>query len=343
MKLLFIGEKQEKVLHGWDLGNKKNQDLLESIFDTVNYIPVDFHSLSGKVFVGITHPFLKRLDEELTKGYDYVFVCQSTCGRVCKYIKSKYPSIKIITFFHNIERFYASQYLKVSGIKAIPFYIRASVFERMAAKYSNYCIVLNERESNLLNKYYGKYADAIMPLSLEDKFQQKDKETNKDDELIDYLFVGTAFYPNVEGVQWFIDNVIPKVKGGLTVVGKDMRESIFKNLNDRISIYGFVDDLSDFYRRAKCVVSPIFHGGGMKTKTAEALMYGKLVLGTKEALEGYVIDSDCIVECNTADDYIANLSLMENTEQTYYESSRNNFLQYCSYESSRKVLIKMLG
>jgi hypothetical protein len=343
MKLLFIGEKQEKVLHGWDHGNKKNQVILEEIFDVVNYIPLDSHSLKGKVFIGITNSFLKKLDEELSKGYDYVFVCQSTCGRVCKHIKLKYPFIKIITFFHNIERQYAEQYLKVSGIKAIPYFIRAFVFERMAAKYSDYCVVLNDRESNLLNKFYGKYADAVMPLSLEDRFQPKDSVTDKDDVLIDYLFVGTAFYPNIEGVQWFIDNVMPKVSGTFIVVGKDMKESLFSNMNDRVHVYGFVDDLSDFYRRAKTVVSPIFHGGGMKTKTAEALMYGKRVLGTKEALEGYVLDSDSIVECNTAEEFIYSLSSMDNSDKTFYEESRNNFLQYCSYESSKRVLIKMLG
>ena len=46
--------------------------------------------------------------------------------------------------------------------------------------------------------------------------------------------------------------------------------------------------MSDFYRRAKCVVSPIFHGA-YETKTAEALMYGKFIIAT-EAFEGYHIN-----------------------------------------------------
>lgn len=38
------------------------------------------------------------------------------------------------------------------------------------------------------------------------------------------------------------------------------------------------------------MVMPIFSGSGMKVKTAEALMYGKFLIGTKEAFEGYEID-----------------------------------------------------
>jgi glycosyltransferase involved in cell wall biosynthesis len=50
-----------------------------------------------------------------------------------------------------------------------------------------------------------------------------------------------------------------------------------------------VEDLADLYRRADFVVAPIFSGGGMKVKTAEALSYGKTVVGTPEALRGYEV------------------------------------------------------
>lgn len=342
MKLLFIGEKQETVRHGWDQVNKRNQVVLEHLFETVDYLPLEYQSFQGKIYIGVTNSFLRKVDVALSRGYDYVFVCQSTCGRVCKFVRKKYPQTKIITFFHNIEKNYAKQFFKVSGIKAIPFFIRASIFEKMAVNKSDYCITLNRRDSDLLNQIYGKPADAVMPTSLEDKFKEKDSIISNNDEIIDYLFVGTAFYPNIEGVQWFIDNVMPKVNGRFTVVGKDMREAIFNNLNNRVSIYGFVDDLSDFYRRAKCVVSPIFHGGGMKTKTAEALMYGKLVLGTKEALEGYVIDSYSIIECNSSKDYVDTLSLFADSNKVYYQESRANFLRYCSYNSSEEVLSQLI-
>lgn len=54
-----------------------------------------------------------------------------------------------------------------------------------------------------------------------------------------------------------------------------------------ISIVGAVDDLAHCYAGACCVVAPIFEGSGMKTKVAEALMFGKRIIGTSEAFSGY--------------------------------------------------------
>lgn len=343
MKLLYIGNKQDRILHGWDQVNKRNQIIVERIFDRVDYLPLDSGTLESKVFIGVTNGFLNQVIHAVEKGYDYVFVCQSTCGRVCRFIRKRFPKIKIITFFHNIERHYAEQYLKVSGIKAISYYLRAFVFEKLAVKYSDYCITLNERDSRLLMDIYGKHANAIMPTSLEDKFLNRCVNVAKNEVIIDYLFVGTSFYPNVEGMQWFIDNIMPKVPGTLTIVGKGMRKDIFNNIDERINIYGFVEDLSDLYRRARCIVSPIFHGGGMKTKTAEALMYGKLIVATKEAFEGYVIDRSCMLECNTIDDFIKTLTSIKDTNKTFYSEARRVFCKHCSYDSSERIFRSFLN
>lgn len=45
--------------------------------------------------------------------------------------------------------------------------------------------------------------------------------------------------------------------------------------------------MQHWYLAAKVVIAPIFDGSGMKTKVAEALMYGKRVIGTTEAFSGY--------------------------------------------------------
>ena len=69
----------------------------------------------------------------------------------------------------------------------------------------------------------------------------------------------------------------------------------------KLNIIGTVDDLSQVYNEADVVVLPIISGAGMKVKTAEALMYGKRVLGTKEALVGYDEISNC--ECNSGEEF----------------------------------------
>lgn len=335
MRFLYIGGKQEKVVHGWDQVNKRNQKVLESIADTVAYMPLDKSFISSHLFFGISNSFLKKVEKELQNNYDYVFVCQSNCGRICKYIKKIKPNQQIITFFHNVEIHYAKEYMKVAGLRASFFYLRVKLYEGMACKYSDVLITLNDRDSRLLESTYGRKAIASLPTSLEDKYTEKETDTSQEiTDCIDYLFVGAAFYANIEGVQWFIDNVMHSVSGDLYIVGLNMSEDKFKNLNERIHVYGFVEDLSQYYKRARFIVSPIFHGGGMKTKTAEALMYGKRIIGTQEAFEGYEIDPLCMHLANSPFEFINYIKKYEADKAYFHDESRKLFVSKYSYSST---------
>lgn len=76
---------------------------------------------------------------------------------------------------------------------------------------------------------------------------------------------------------------------------------------------------------------PIFYGDGMKIKTAEAMMYGKTILASDEALEGYEVkDIQGIYRCNTREEYLETIHMIERNENYYNKSVRNLFLsKYC--------------
>ena len=79
-----------------------------------------------------------------------------------------------------------------------------------------------------------------------------------------------------------------KVDCEIVLVGNhmDLLKDEFMD-DDRIIVHGRVEDLSPYYERATLVIGPIFEGAGMKVKTAEALSYGKVFIGTDESLIGY--------------------------------------------------------
>ena len=307
MKILYIGRKIERPTSGADQVNKRNQMLLEAIArDGVFYRAPHGNGLAAKLVFGITRKFLFRLNEELaTGGYTHVFISQSLLGRTARWIKRHYPAIRIITFFHNIEVQYAEEYRKVQGLRSLPFQYAVKYWESKSVEYSDVLITLNTRDSALLHECYGKEAALTLPTSLEDRYDAQARIDHAEKGAIDYLFVGVAFFANIQGVQWFIDEVMPHVAGDLYVVGSGMDRVDFRNLTPRIHIRGYVDDLSSYYYRAKTVISPIWAGGGMKTKTAEALMYGKTIIGTTETFEGYEMDPRCMILCRSAADFIA--------------------------------------
>lgn len=89
---------------------------------------------------------------------------------------------------------------------------------------------------------------------------------------------------------------MPKLNNNIiiNIVGRGT-EILKKELTDcRIRIYGSVDSLAPYYMGADVIIAPLFDGGGMKTKTVEALSYGKSIVATDEGLEGFWQEMDVL-------------------------------------------------
>ena len=73
------------------------------------------------------------------------------------------------------------------------------------------------------------------------------------------------------------------------------------------------------------VVVPILYGEGMMTKVAEAMMYGKNILATSHALNGYhEIEESC--RCDTPEEYISRINAMiENGTERFNPEMRKIF------------------
>jgi glycosyltransferase involved in cell wall biosynthesis len=200
--------------------------------------------------------------------------------------------------------------------------------------YSDLIIVLNQRDSQQLLSIYGRRADFLLPTSLVpieiDTAISHKNLLNKSTDL-NLLFVGINFYANVHGINWFIENVMTKVENvKLTIVGNGLNESlIIKNKN--VIVYGRVESLDMYYKQAHIVVLPIFLGSGMKTKTAEALMHGKPILATSEALEGYIIENINFFggRCDLAIEFIEKINYFKGNRVELFDlgiNARNFFL-----------------
>jgi len=300
---------------------------LDSEIDTIN----PFYSESGYLTY-YNSEIRKQVHASIAKSCKAVVFGSSLLGWIAKDIKKKYPQIPLFSCFHNIERHYAWELLRSDGIKHLPFYLISSIAERQMAKYIDYPWVLNDRDSELLKKYYNREASLVSFFGIKDKSQNSGALQYIDNTCPIYLFLGSGFYANEQAVRWFIDNVLPHIKGILIVVGSLM-DIVLKDIqNDRVHIYGYAKDIVPFYQMADFVVSPIFYGGGMKTKTAEALMFGKRIIGTKEALEGFK-RNDATLECNNAKDFISIINtLLQKKLEKFSPEARELYLSDYSYQ-----------
>jgi GT2 family glycosyltransferase len=109
------------------------------------------------------------------------------------------------------------------------------------------------------------------------------------------LFVGGFGHaPNVDGVLWFCDSVLPLIEKVIpeiviNIVGSRAPESI-RELGKRptVRICGYTSDeeLISLYMNSRLAVVPLRYGGGVKGKTIEAMHFGIPTVGTKFAYEG---------------------------------------------------------
>lgn len=261
-----------------------------------------------------------------------------------RHIKAVNMQQKTVVFCHNVEKEFAMNRIKVTRkISSIPRFFSDWYNEKCVIKKADKVICLNERDNRLLYKNYSRSADLIIPIVLEDTYVENNKEDGRSNKI---LFVGSSFYPNIEGIRWFCRNVMPYVDCKLDIVGKGMEILRDELESDNIKVVGTVDSLRRYYDEADLVVLPLFSGGGMKVKMAEAMMYGKKIVATDEALEGYQVEStNDIIRCNTAERFITVInSIMGDKEfKKFSEANRNLFLKYYSIFSMRKKIYDLLG
>lgn len=224
------------------------------------------------------------------KFINTVYIDNSVSGKLIKQIKKKYPNISTIAFFHDIEIVKMREDKDFSLFRTIclPVYYRN---EQLTVYYSDKTIVLNERDKKLYEKEYKKLPAAIVPISIPEITNIPFEIKHYENEKLKILFVGVEYGPNLSGVRWLLNNVLPFITCDFefNIVGYNMEKyrTEFEGYSDKIHVIGTVESLREWYVNADLIVAPIFEGGGMKVKTAEALSYGKHFVGCTESLEGY--------------------------------------------------------
>ncbi len=237
-----------------------------------------------------------------------VFIDGSNLGTLAASIKVTRSDIRVTTFFHNVEaRFFWGSLRLRKSLRALAVLLVNYLAERRAVRWSDRRICLNERDSRQLRRLYGQGATHLSPMAVEDKLPANVVATHDTLREPYALFVGGAFYANREGIRWFVEQVVPRIRIKVCIVGRgfeDLRDCLA--VPDRVEVIGPVEDLAPWYLNAALVIAPIFDGSGMKTKVAEALMFGKAVLGTSEAFSGYeeIIGTAGQV-CDSADQFVA--------------------------------------
>ncbi|MBR4195927.1 MAG: glycosyltransferase [Synergistaceae bacterium] len=284
-------------------------------------------------------------------SYDFIWFDDCIYGSTIRKIKQFRPEIPVFVFYHivmpgSLREVLRQNRRKIRGVLGLLKYANFIRQQKLSALHADVNVLLNERDSATFTKIYGQRNQLMFPACFADTANIEPAEKISGE--FNMFFVGLGGHdPNIEGIRWFAREVMPAIRpeAKLSVVGTNMD----KNLKDapeikdnpRITVKGRVESLDPYYNSADVVIVPIFSGAGMMTKVAEALMYGKNILATGHALNGYDGLEKC--RCDTAEDFIARInSMIETGSQRYNPAMRKIYEEKYSLPAMENILREYL-
>ena len=334
----------------FDAQTEEKQNV-RTFFSHKNKISQVISTLQGSIVcdTNVVHDVISYIE---SLDIDIIFSERSIMGNLIKKIVASYhrkgKAIKVTLFQQNVEKNYVWNKVKHESLFYLIPYFAFKRNEKCIMEYADKIITLTSRDHRLLQQVYNRGADYILPMTFDDLTTDFSLESEpvKPTNSKNLLFVGSLFQPNYEGVVWLVNNVMPSLKNiNLWIVGKDWEHVKDKIETHNVRVIGTVDDLAPYYMEADAMVLPIFYGDGMKIKTAEAIMYGKTVFATDEALEGYEVgDIKNIYRCNTKEEFVQNIECHFNTGKAKKMNPEIRCLFQSKYETNvvKKDFFKFL-
>lgn len=311
---------------------------------STNQIRMFFDDIIAAGFGGLTIQDKRNIVESIKDNdIKFVFIDSSMFGGLVGYIKKR-VNVRTVVFFHNVEYDFWKRQIQLERSYTHSYRIPLAYYnEKKALGKSDMIVTLTPKDSNRLYALYGRNADQIIPVTMKGDSIKVDESRDYTSPL-NILFFGSNFPPNIEAAEIIIKQILPKINAHITIAGNGMDVLACKyNNTEQLKIMGFVNDVSELYNESDVILLPIFSGSGMKVKTAEALGYGKNIIASSNALEGYEIEGiPGIFRCDTVDDFVKTINSYDTSLPRFNTESRNKFMSKYSYESSESAFKEMI-
>ena len=160
---------------------------------------------------------------------------------------------------------------------------------------------------------------------------------------------GFAHPPNVDAVDWFLDEVWPRVrevddKAEFALAGSKMPER-FRKLHGRdgISVLGFVESLEEYFNAIRVSVVPLRVGAGAKGKVAASLAAGVPCVSTPVGVEGMQLAANREIAVAETAEALAAQILQVFEDEAAWRRYRDHGLAYADRVTSRRALREQIG
>jgi GT2 family glycosyltransferase/glycosyltransferase involved in cell wall biosynthesis len=167
------------------------------------------------------------------------------------------------------------------------------------------------------------------------------------------MFVGGFQHPpNVDAVEFFLDEVLPLVVRRLPdlevhIVGSNMPASLQARGGDHVHMHGYVPELDELYARIRLTIAPLRYGAGVKGKVNQSMAHGVPVVATTAASEGmYLVHEHDVLIADDAVAFAHAIIRLHEDEALWLRISQEgtrNIENHFSFAAVKRELFRSLG
>jgi hypothetical protein len=349
--LLELQEKQEDLkinllaLEDPQVNKTKWKDTFSRFLGHSNYFYIEWQKIKKSV---------------QNEKYDLIILGHSRLGFIAKDFRDE-KSTRIITQFHNIEYDYVTVYKsKYQGLTRFLF----TILEERATKrdeadalhYSEQILFMTEEDLKRSKELYGHDVPAsIIPICTKPIQHNLMRENRKK---LNLVFIGALNYPsNIDGLKWFLEKVWTDLQTDQEIQLIIGGSNPTKEIQDLLQSYQNLECHYNFDRFENIVpsnsifLSFVTSSAGMKTKAAEALAAGLLVIGTKETFIGYgealndPMGAHILMEANEPEEFLSQIQHMKEAFPIHQAKDHSITLweKYYSTERTKKELESIIA
>lgn len=267
-------------------GKRKRLLQLRSLFHTQSYERLTYY-----------HPLFQREIDRLAAQVDFDVITTEHAQMACYALPR---SARLVLDEHNIEYDILSRTAAAERPSIRKLYNRINFLklrreERAAWQKFDGVTLTSERDEELLHRYAPGKPTAIIPNGVDTTFFRPSLSPVEPGTIL--FFGAINYYPNTEGLLFFLDEVFPRIKqqhpqARLWIVGQFPPASISVRASDDVVVTGLVDDVRAYLERAAVVIAPLRIGGGTRLKIVEAMSMGKPIVATHLGAEGIDVKHD---------------------------------------------------
>lgn len=258
----------------------------------------------------------------------------------------KYSKAKILMRLHNIEH---QIWVRLSEnernlVMKLAYRVNAHQLRRVERKILQEVdgyMSISEPDYQYFNSTMPNVPGIVIPFGINvDNYDMDDDDYIATDHPSLFHLGSMNWSPNVEGIEWFLDEVWPEILTAhpdltFTLAGHDIPDSIRNRQDKNVTVVGAVPDANEFMMDHDIMVVPLLSGSGIRIKIVEAMALGRVVITTSIGAEGLdVQDGKHLFIANTPEEFVAVVnkcvtmpdicSIISENAQHYISVNHNN-------------------